>query len=118
MTSKPTVQVEYSAQFKKDLKRLQKKYRRVVEDVAELIERLERGETPGDPVSGVKYTVYKARLKSSDLTKGKSGGFRVIYYLKTAEQIFLVTMYIKSEQRDILPEQIRQIIRELEPSED
>jgi mRNA-degrading endonuclease RelE of RelBE toxin-antitoxin system len=117
MTSKPPIQVEYTARFKKDLKRLHKKYRRVSDDVADLLQQLESGETPGDQIPGVKYTVYKVRLKSSDLTKGKSGGFRVIYYVQTAERIFLITMYVKSEQSDVSPVQIKQVIEELEPSE-
>jgi mRNA-degrading endonuclease RelE of RelBE toxin-antitoxin system len=38
-----------------------------------------------DEVAGAKYQIFKVRLKNSDTRKGKSGGYRVIYYLKTSE---------------------------------
>lgn len=33
-----------------------------------------------DPLPGFHKKLWKARVKSSDLQKGKSGGFRVVYY--------------------------------------
>ena len=68
------------------------------------------------------YTVFKVRARNSDVQKGKSGGYRVIYYLKTETQILLVTMYSKSEQSDITSAEIREILKraeaELKDSED
>jgi len=115
MTNKQSVRVDYSARFKKDLKRLNKKYRNIRADVQTFIEQLERGETPGDQVQGVKYTVYKARIKSTDMAKGARGSYRVIYYIRTTDHIFLVTMYAKSEQSDISQDEIRRIVETLEP---
>lgn len=112
MTNEPTVHVELTRRFRRDIKRLRVKYRRVQEDVQTLIERLESGDVFGDRVQGVKHPVYKVRLKSSDLTRGKSGGYRVIYFVRTVEKVFLVTIYAKSEQTDIKPEEIRRIIEE------
>jgi len=64
-------------------------------------------------------TVFKARVKNSSAQKGKRGGYRVIYYLKTKDQILLVTMYSKSEQADIAASEIRDIlIRAEEQSDD
>jgi mRNA-degrading endonuclease RelE of RelBE toxin-antitoxin system len=110
----PSVQVDLSTRFLKDSKRLEKKYRHLADDVERLIEQLENGETPGDQIPGVGYTAYKVRLKSSDLTKGKAGGFRVIYYIKTETRILLLTIYAKSEQTDISPDDIAAIIRDEE----
>lgn len=117
MTNKPQKRVEYSDRFKKDIKRLNKRFRRLRKDVDSLISQLEVGETPGNKVQGVKRDVYKVRLKSSDLQKGKSGGFRVIYYLQTADAVLLVTMYVKSEQEDISLDEIRRIIESFEQEE-
>ena len=60
------------------MKRLRKKYQQIDSDVEPLIEQLERGETPGDRIPGVKYLVYKERLPNSSAGKGQSGGFRVL----------------------------------------
>jgi len=75
---------------------------------------LEEGETPGDHIPGVGYTVYKVRVKSSDLSKGKSGGYRVIYYVRLPTNVILITIYIKNERVDITPEEIRRLIDEYE----
>jgi hypothetical protein len=66
-------------------------------------------------VPQVRYEVFKVRAKNSDARKGKSGGYRLIYYIKSGSEVVLVTVYSKTEQADIAPEDIRQIILELEP---
>ncbi|WP_333343436.1 type II toxin-antitoxin system RelE/ParE family toxin [Microcoleus sp. Aus8_D4] len=59
---------------------------------------------------GTGYTVFKVRLKNSDIQKGKSGGYRVIYQLRGDTYILLVVIYSKSDQNDIPANQIREII--------
>lgn len=110
--SKLPIQVEIARPAARSLKRLSKKYPHAIDDIERLIQRLESGETPGDQVPGVGYTVYKVRLKSSDLTKGKSGGYRVIYYLRTADHTILITIYVKSEQIDLSADEIKRLIEE------
>ncbi|GAB5536329.1 MAG: hypothetical protein Rubg2KO_25780 [Rubricoccaceae bacterium] len=58
------------------------------------------------------HVVYKVRLANSDARRGKSGGYRMIYYARTAERVVLVTIYSKSDQGDISAAAIRQIIKE------
>jgi mRNA-degrading endonuclease RelE of RelBE toxin-antitoxin system len=111
--TQPTINVIFAQSFLNDLKHLKKKYRHVVDDVDELVNRLQQGETPGDPIPNVGYSAYKVRLKSTDLTKGKSGGFRVIYYLQTSTDRILLTIYVKTERTDISPAEIAEIIREI-----
>lgn len=72
----------------------------------------------GDQIQGVGYTAYKARVKNSDACRGKSGGYRVIYYIRTADRLILLTIYAKTKQTDISVEEIRRIIDEVENSED
>ena len=44
--------------------------------------------------------------------KGKSGGVRVIYYwAKADEQIFMLTLYGKSEQEDLSAADLRRIVK-------
>ncbi|MGI9281239.1 MAG: type II toxin-antitoxin system RelE/ParE family toxin [Endozoicomonas sp.] len=54
--------------------------------------------------------MYKIRVRNSDAKRGKSGGYRVIYYLKTKEVIILVTLYSKTEQTDIQTDEVQSII--------
>ncbi len=103
-------EIRYTAEFKRNLRHLAKKYPNIRADLEPLLNRLQAGETPGDQVQHVRYTVYKVRLPNRDARRGKSGGYRVIYYVQAVEQIILVTLYSKTEQGDIEPEQIRQII--------
>jgi arylformamidase len=70
MTSKPSVRIDYTADFKQNLKQLHKKYRNINHDLQVLIDQLESGETPGDQIVGVKYTVYKVRIKSTRYADG------------------------------------------------
>lgn len=114
-----TVQVEFSAFFEKELKRLHRKYPSVVDEVATLVEQLEQGTLPGDEIPNVAgYAVYKVRLPNPSARKGKSGGFRVIYYARRTNFIGLITIYSKSEQTDISPEKIRLLVEHYEISKD
>lgn len=79
-----------------------------------MIEQLEEGELPGDQIPSIGYTVFKLRVRNSDIQKGKSGGYRLIYYVKTATAIILLTIYTKSEQVDMAVKDIQSIIRDYE----
>ena len=92
----PATQVNFTDKFKRNLRILAKKYRNIRQDIQPVIKKLESGELPGDIVSGVGYTIFKLRVKNSNIQKGKSGGYRVIYYLKTKIQVILITIYSKS----------------------
>ncbi|WP_030008043.1 type II toxin-antitoxin system RelE/ParE family toxin [Picosynechococcus sp. NKBG042902] len=110
MPDKNPIQIETSAVFRRNLRKLSKKYRNIKQDLQPIIEALSQGELPGDQIPGVSYPVFKLRIRNSDVQKGKSGGYRLIYYLKTDTGIILLTLYTKSERANISPEDIRQII--------
>jgi mRNA-degrading endonuclease RelE of RelBE toxin-antitoxin system len=112
-SSRP-VRVEFTPEFKRNVRQLSKKYRHVQADVQPIIAQLAAGQTPGDRIPRTGYTVFKVRIKNSDIPKGKRAGYRMIYYLKTPETILLITIYSKAEQGDISAEQIRRIIGEYE----
>jgi mRNA-degrading endonuclease RelE of RelBE toxin-antitoxin system len=98
--------------FEKNLTSLARKYPSVMAEVNQLIEQLETDERPGDKIPNVGYDVYKVRLRNRAARKGKSGGFRVIYYVRLADHVALLTIYSKSQQTDIAPERIQQIIED------
>ncbi|WP_414622567.1 type II toxin-antitoxin system RelE/ParE family toxin [Calothrix sp. CCY 0018] len=108
------IQVALTPRFKRDLRQLAKRYRSIRSDIQPLIEQLQAGEIPGDRIAGVKYQVFKVRLKNSNIQKGKSGGYRVIYYLKTDQAIILATIYSKSDISDVSNEVIEEAISQYE----
>jgi mRNA-degrading endonuclease RelE of RelBE toxin-antitoxin system len=110
----PPVEVVFTAEFKRNLRQLAKKYRQIKADVQPLLDELSQGSTPGDQIPGVQHTVFKTRVKNSDSRKGKSGGYRIIYQRMHERLIVLVTIYAKTEQADIAPQEIRQIILDYE----
>lgn len=114
MSEQPLIQVETSPTFKRNLRTLAKKYRSIRHDIQPVLEQLQKGELPGDKIPDIGYPVFKLRVRNSDIQKGKSGGYRLIYYVKTVKGIILLTIYAKSEQNDIIAEDIRNIIAEYE----
>ena len=114
MSINPPVQVTFSDRFEYDVRRLGKRYRRIRLDIQPLIGRLELGELPGDQIPGMEYAVFKVRVKNSSVQRGKSGGYRVVYYLKTRSQILFVTMYSKSDRSDITAAEVREILARAE----
>ena len=67
----------------------------------------------GDQLTGYEHSLYKVRVKNSDNLKGKSGGYRCIYYLKTETHCTLVTIYSKSDQGDIEVDELDKLLREI-----
>ncbi len=106
----PLVSLEVSSEFKRNLRVLAKRYRHIRSDLEPLLAQLQAGESPGNQISGIDYPVFKVRVKNSDAKRGKSGGYRVIYYLRTKTTVTLITLYSKSDQGDISNSKIRQII--------
>jgi mRNA-degrading endonuclease RelE of RelBE toxin-antitoxin system len=113
----PIVTVIASPTFAHNIRTLIKKYRSILSDIQPVIVQLENGETLGDRVAGIGYPVFKLRIKNSDNQKGKSGGYRLIYYLNTNDKILLLTLYSKSEQDDVVAGDLRDIIEEYEQSD-
>ena len=116
MPSEPAepVQVEFTPEFKRNLRALAKRYRHIRYDVQPMIDQLRAGEVVGDQVPRTRYTVFKVRVRNSDIQKGKRSGYRIVYHLKTPTNIILVTIYSKLDQADISAEQIRRILIEFD----
>jgi mRNA-degrading endonuclease RelE of RelBE toxin-antitoxin system len=119
MTNEPgkPLPVVYTPEFKRSLRQLAKKYRHIREDIQPIINELASGSKPGDQITGIQYEVFKVRVGNSDARKGKSGGYRVIYHVKEAEAIVLITIYSKSDQADVAAAAIRQIIADQEATD-
>lgn len=101
--------------FEEDLFKLSRKYPTVVNNVEELFENFEIGIIKGNPIQRLSLKgnrVYKTELKIPDANKGAKGGFRVIWYLVTSDNfIYPLTIYSKSDQKDISLREIMRLIR-------
>ena len=106
--------LQYAEAFKRQLRRLSRKYRRIRSDVTPILEQLDAGEYPGDQIPGTGYTLYKVRAPNRDAKCGTRGGYRIIYYLQTEDDVLLVAIYSKTEQSDISADEIRKILQEKE----
>ncbi len=104
------VELVATNQFKKNVRQLVKHYPNAETDLDALFIKLEQGQTPGDRISGVGYTVYKVRVKSSDINRGANAAFRVIYYIKTKDCVFLIAAYPKPDQKDIEKKALKRLI--------
>jgi len=109
-------EVRFTPEFKRNLRQLAKKYRQIRSDIQPVIDALIVGSLPGDRIQGVGYPIYKVRVRNSGSQRGKSGGYRIIYFLPTDTAVILVTLYSKSEQQDIAPDEIRAILAEADGS--
>lgn len=108
-----SVSISFTLEFKRNLRALAKKYRSIRSDIQPLIDQLLAGSLPGDQVQGTGLTIFKVRLQNSDIQRGKRSGYRCIYYLKTRNDIILVTVYSKSEQSDVTTAKLQSILKEL-----
>lgn len=61
------IQIALTPRFKRDLRELAKRYRSIRTDLQPLVEQLQAGELPGDRIAGIKYQVFKVRLKNSNI---------------------------------------------------
>ena len=98
-------------EFIKNFKTLKKKYKSIKKDVLELVNELEK-----DPTMGIDLgkNTFKIRIKNSDNNKGKSAGYRVITYCINEEnEIFLITIYSKSEKENILDFELKELINKV-----
>ncbi|MCL1942103.1 MAG: type II toxin-antitoxin system RelE/ParE family toxin [Candidatus Azobacteroides sp.] len=74
----------------------------------ELINELKENPEKGTPLGN---NIYKIRLAIASKGKGRSGGTRVIAYLKTEQgKVYLLSIYDKGEKNTISDGEIRKIL--------
>jgi len=97
-----TNKVFVTAAFKREAKRLIKKYLTLQTSIDNLIQELSANAFAGDAYG---EGIYKVRLADKSKGKGKSGGFRVMYYhlskTDSGFEILLMSIYDKSEKATI-----------------
>ena len=101
--------IELSDNFKKEAKRLSKKYPALKSELAELFTELEENPTLGTPLGN---DIYKIRLAIASKSKGKSGGARVLSFVKvTQTTVLLFSIYSKGKVDNLTDKQIKELIK-------
>jgi mRNA-degrading endonuclease RelE of RelBE toxin-antitoxin system len=114
------VQIDLTPEYKRNLRELSKKYRQIRLDTQPVIEQIQAGNFIGDRIPGMgeDYIILKVRVKNSNIQKGKSAGYRMIYQVESPSIVLLLTIYSKSDNRtDISLNEIRSIIAEFDENE-
>lgn len=94
--------------FERKLKRLAKKHKSLKADLLEVVNELEENPTLGTPIG---KDCFKIRISITSKGKGKSGGVRMITYVRIIKQtVFLMDIYDKSEQANISDKELQILI--------
>lgn len=98
-----------TSEFEKEIKKLAKKYPSLKKDYSFLLESLHQ-----NPIQGVSLgnNIYKVRLLISSKSTGKSGGARVITFVRIVNQeLVLISIYDKSERATITDKEIKERLK-------
>ncbi len=99
--------------FKKQAKRLIKKYRSLKKELAAFESAVSENPNQGTNLGS---NTYKIRLSVESKGKGKSGGVRIITYIVTKQlEVYLLTIYDKSEMENIDQKTLKLLISEVSP---
>tara|TARA_R110000868_G_scaffold72969_2_gene211982 strand:- start:710 stop:1033 length:324 start_codon:yes stop_codon:yes gene_type:complete len=97
--------------FKRELKKLAKKYPPLKEDFSNLVESLKENSDQGTPLG---QNCFKIRMAIASKGRGKSGGSRVITCVKiTKNQIYLISIFDKSEKENITAKELSELLKNL-----
>lgn len=116
------VKIVASTNFRKEAKKLLKKYASLKKEFASLNKELQNNPYLGDSIG---KKCYKIRLAVKSKGKGKSGGLRVITYVVVKVKkvnsglikINLISTYDKSEYESISDKDLIRLIKEVEQEE-
>ncbi len=103
--------IELSSDFKRRYKNLLKKHASLTEDFRKFLESLKENPAQGIPLG---KNCYKIRLQITSKNKGKSGGARIITYVRIQnETVYLLSIYDKSEQSSIADKEIEMQLKNI-----
>jgi len=89
-------------------KKLKKRFRNIEKDYMAFVNSIENDNDLGVHLGD---NVYKVRIVNSDKNAGKSGGYRLITYLKLIEnELYLLFIYDKSDFENISESEIDSLI--------
>jgi mRNA-degrading endonuclease RelE of RelBE toxin-antitoxin system len=102
--------IKVTENFKREAKKLIKKYPSLKKEIADLGTKLSQSPTFGKPLG---HDVYKIRLAVASKAKGKSGGARVISFVKIIDEtVYLLSIYNKGERNSISDKEIEELLKD------
>ena len=97
--------------FKREAKKLIKKYASLSSELSNLFNELAVNPTLGTPLGN---DIYKIRISIASKGKGKSGGARVLTYVKVSdESVLLFTIYSKGTKDTISDKEIQLLMKDI-----
>ena len=101
--------VEVTSYFKKQAKRLIKKYPSLKTELIELFETLEKDPNIG---SALGKGCFKIRIAISSKSKGKSGGARIITHIQLINnKVYVLSIFDKSEQDNLTDKELQELLK-------
>ena len=97
--------------FDKEAKKLSKKYNLIKSDLRDFLDNFDDNHTHSTKIN---TNLFKIRLANSNKNRGKSAGYRIYYYLKIEDTVFLLTIYDKSQKPSINEDILDIYIKEIE----
>lgn len=98
-----------TSSFKKQSKRLAKKYHSLKNDLAILIDLLEKDPKQGSPLG---KDCYKIRISITSKSKGKRGSSLVITCVKIInKKVYLLSIFDKSDKENIANKELDNLLR-------
>ncbi len=102
--------IQLSPNFKKEAKKLIKKYASLKSELSELFTELEENPALGTPLGD---GVYKIRIAIASKGKGKSGGARVMTFVQvTNTTVLIFSIYDKSDKDSVSDTEIKHLLKE------
>ena len=97
--------------FKIEAKKLIKKYASLTSELSNLFDELAVNPTLGTALGN---DIYKIRISIASKGKGKSGGARVLTYVKVSdESVLLFTIYSKGTKDTISDKEIQHLMKDI-----
>lgn len=103
--------------FKREFKRLFKKFRSLEQELVELCTIIFDNPNHGTLIRTLPNNnkVYKIRLAVKSKGKGKSGGMRVVSYsVALSGNVYLLSIYDKTEKTNISDKEIQEFIQKID----
>ncbi len=110
--------VQLTSSFKRSVKKLKRRYPHIQDDIRDDIrdgvELLLHTPQLGVTVSA-SGGIRKVRLANRDARRGKSGGYRLLYYLEDEETqaLYLLLVYSKSDRENVTKRELKQLLDEV-----
>ena len=111
------IDADASPKFQKLLRKLERDYRRIKEDLREAFRRIEEAYTKAAHATAIPRfggRVWKYRWRSSDLQRGAQGSIRIIAFHDPDNNVlYPILVYVKSEKEDVSAQEIEKAIDDL-----